>query len=141
MTTNKQLRDLFKTELGLKPTQNIRSIMKVLNIETKEECYEVMKLMHAEALRPIEKLVQTVVMNRFDNLPIELKALIKSYVEPHVMFSYIKNKLDGFDTWDEYLEYYQKKNSRQFFRSVCPYDHSTMKHATNGSTVYIKKTG
>ena len=88
MTTNKQLRGLYKTELGLKPTQNIRSIMKVLNIETKEECYEVMALMHAEALRPSEPSVQTVVVNRFDNLPIELKALIKSYVEPHVMCSF-----------------------------------------------------
>ena len=64
--------------------------MKVLNIETKEECYEVMKLMHAEAVRPSEKLVRTVVVNRFDNLPMELKALIKSYVPPNPIIKALK---------------------------------------------------
>jgi len=102
MSTNKQLRDLFKTELGLKSTQNIRSIMKVLNIETKEECYEVMALMYAESVRPSEKLV---VMNRFDNLPIELKALIKSYLPPNPIIKEIKEAFSSASL----LKFYQLK--------------------------------
>jgi len=127
MTTNQQLRNLFKTELGLKSTQNIRSIMKVLNIETKEECYEVMALMYAESVRPIEKLV---VINRFDDLPIELKALIKSYLPPNPIIKAIKeifsleSKLRFYDLKLRNKKLDEKRNHRySYFIKKHPIDY------------------
>jgi hypothetical protein len=52
--------------------------MKVFMIDTKEECYEIMKIIYEETKKPISKPV-----NRFDNLPLDLKRLIKSYLPPN----------------------------------------------------------
>ena len=99
MTTPKFLRSLFLNELGLLPTQNIRSIMKVLMIDTKEECYEIMKIIYEETQKPNRSALQLKPVNRFDNLPLDLKRLIKSYLPPNKIIQGIN---DSFMTLTKY---------------------------------------
>ena len=105
MTTPKFLRTLFLNELGLLPTQNIRSIMKVLMIDTKEECYEIMKIIYEETQKPNRSVGETPnksggfalplkPVNRFDNLPLDLKRLIKSYLPPNKLHQEIHSKFE-----------------------------------------------
>ena len=73
-TTKKMLRSFFKTELNLNPSVNIRTIMKTIGAESKEECYIIMSECYNQVLfidkskkEFIDKLPQ--IKNRYYDLP------------------------------------------------------------------------
>ena len=65
-------------------------------IDTKEECYEIMRIIYEETQKENPRRLAThpaklPVENRFDNLPIELKSLIKSFLPPNYIVQGINN--------------------------------------------------
>ena len=101
----KTLRDFFKTELNLPPSVNIRTIMKTIGAESKEECYIIMEECY-ERVKFLENNVAIVeVKNRYYDLPDELKTLIKEFVPKHIFHQHLLST--GFHDVDNYHPYHR----------------------------------
>ena len=104
-TTKKMLRSFFKTELNLNPSVNIRTIMKTIGAESKEECYIIMSECYNQVLliesKHRDELPVTQVKNRYYDLPNELIDIIQSYKPLHIIDKFFQPYHKRFEEFKE----------------------------------------